>query len=78
MSFLEENQMRDIVTLSARAILDSKTPFWEQHVRHPRFQQVERWRRSDETRTVTKSAKAHELLTQVLKRDTVTFSHARD
>jgi len=34
----------------------------------------ERWRRSDETKTVTISAKAHKLLTQVSNRDDVTFS----
>ena len=36
----------------------------------------ERWRRSDATKTVTISAKAHKLLTQISKRDTVTFSEA--
>ena len=36
----------------------------------------ERWRRSEETKTVTLSAKAHRLLTQISKRDTVTFSQA--
>ena len=36
----------------------------------------ERWRRSEETKTVTLSAKAHKLLTQISKRDTVTFSQA--
>ncbi len=36
----------------------------------------ERWRRSEETKTVTLSAKAHNLLTQVSKRDNVTFSQA--
>ena len=36
----------------------------------------ERWRRSDETKSVTISAKAHKLLTQVSIRVDVTFSHA--
>ena len=36
----------------------------------------ERWRRSEETKTVTLSAKAHRLLAQISKRDTVTFSQA--
>ena len=36
----------------------------------------ERWRRSEETKTVTISAKSHKLLTQVSKRDNVTFSQA--
>ena len=36
----------------------------------------ERWRRCEETKTVTLSAKAHRLLTQISKRDTVTFSQA--
>jgi len=36
----------------------------------------ERWRRSEETKTVTLSAEAHRLLAQISKRDTVTFSKA--
>ena len=36
----------------------------------------ERWRRSEETKTVTISAKGHKLLKQVSKRDKVTFSQA--
>ena len=36
----------------------------------------ERWRRSEETKTVTISAKGHKLLKQVSKRDNVTFSQA--
>ena len=36
----------------------------------------ERWRRIEETKNVTISAKAHKLLTQVSKRDNVTFSEA--
>ncbi len=36
----------------------------------------ERWRRSEETKTVTISAKGHRLLKQVSKRDNVTFSQA--
>ena len=36
----------------------------------------ERWRRGDEQRTITISAKAHKVLTQISKRDNVTFSQA--
>ena len=36
----------------------------------------ERWRRTDETKTITISAKAHKVLTQISKRDNVTFSQA--
>lgn len=36
----------------------------------------ERWRRGDETKTITISAKAHKVLTRISKRDNVTFSQA--
>lgn len=36
----------------------------------------ERWRRGDEQKTITISAKAHKVLTQISKRDKVTFSQA--
>ena len=36
----------------------------------------ERWRRGDETKTITISAKAHKVLRQISKRDNVTFSQA--
>lgn len=36
----------------------------------------ERWRRVDEQKTITISAKAHKVLTQISKRDNVTFSQA--
>ena len=36
----------------------------------------ERWHRSDETKTITISARAHKVLTQISKRDNVTFSQA--
>ena len=36
----------------------------------------ERWRRGDEKKTITISAKAHKVLTQISKRDNVTFSQA--
>ena len=36
----------------------------------------ERWRRGDEKKTITISAKAHKVLTQISKRDNVTFSRA--
>jgi macrodomain Ter protein organizer (MatP/YcbG family) len=36
----------------------------------------ERWRRGDEQKTITISAKAHKVLTRISKRDNVTFSQA--
>ena len=36
----------------------------------------QRWRRGDEQKTITISAKAHKVLTQISKRDNVTFSQA--
>lgn len=36
----------------------------------------ERWRRNDEIKTITISAKAHNMLTQISTRDDVTFSQA--
>ena len=36
----------------------------------------ERWRRGDEKMTITISTKAHKVLTQISKRDNVTFSQA--